>query len=164
MAKFSLASILSEIGNKIVIALRDSMQKKGLNASGKTSASIDYHYKQDGTKETLTVTVGNIIAFKAIENPGRKPNKSAKYVPFKDIRSWIDAKGISPIKGTKDSLAWAISRKIARDGWKVPNKFNPGGVITDVINDAMLEDVANQIKASTSKNIIQSTFDIPYPK
>ena len=164
MVKFSLASVLTEWGNKLVNSLRENIAKKGLNASGKTSSSINYHYSQEGTKDILTVTTGNIIAHKAIENPGRKPNKSAKFVPVKAIRSWIDAKGISPIKGTKDSLAWAISRKIARDGWKVPNKHNPGGVLTDTINDKMLEQIATEIKVATQKTIIQSTFDIPYPK
>jgi len=72
----------------------------------------------------------------ALEN-GRNPTKSSKAgsPTLKEvIRKWIDDKNIVP-KGkiSKDSLAFLIARKIHKEGIKVPNKYNKGGLVSNVV-------------------------------
>ncbi|HNQ20433.1 MAG TPA: hypothetical protein PKI46_05170, partial [Bacteroidales bacterium] len=56
------------------------------------------------------------------------------------ILKWIDDKKITPRGGiSKKTLAFLITRKIHREGIKVPNKYNEGGVISNVITDERIE-------------------------
>jgi hypothetical protein len=169
-----LDNILKNKGQEIVKGLRENMEKKGLNASGQTSARIRSEVTSGDNATTLTVYSPWTI--KAIENPGRKPNVSRKVgsEQVKGIRKWIDDKGITPWntsvihramnRDPLDSLAWAIATKQAKLGSPVPNRFNPGGVLTDTINDEFIEKTFNDIIQQVRTNLIQLTFDIPYPK
>jgi hypothetical protein len=76
--------------------------------------------------------------------------------PRKAIEDWIDKKKIvSNIP--KSSLAFLIQRKIFREGIKVPNKFNKGGVISNVITEARIDELVNRLKFI---NVIQFTSQV----
>ena len=77
------------------------------------------------------------------------------------IRKWIDDKGITPKDNiSKDSLAYLITRKIHREGWKPKNKY-PNGVISSVINDKAIKDLIQSLGSSVNvevKNDIWEQF------
>lgn len=49
------------------------------------------------------------------------------------ILRWVEQKGIQV--ENKKSFAYLVARKIDRDGVKVPNQFNSGGLVSNVITD-----------------------------
>ena len=77
------------------------------------------------------------------------------------IKQWIDDKGITPRDNiSKDSLAFLISRKIHREGWKPKNSY-PNGVISSVINDNAIKDLLSSLGANVKlqvKNDIWQSF------
>ena len=77
------------------------------------------------------------------------------------IKQWIDDKGITPRDNiSKDSLAFLISRKIHREGWK-PKNIYPNGVISSVINDNAIKELLASLGANVKlqvKNDIWQTF------
>lgn len=63
------------------------------------------------------------------------------------ILKWIDDKRITPKPGTtKKALAFLIARKIHKEGIKVPNKYNAGGVISKVITEERISELISQLK------------------
>ena len=147
-----VATILTSEGKEIVKDLQDSMSSKGLNASGKTSKSITYQ-----VEETLTKAILKIIANRSI-GALQFGRKAGRMPPRDVIRQWIDSKPISLTGGmTKDQLAYLIQRKIGREGIKVPNRFNPGGVISDVINDELIDSIFKKIKLASVNRLVEAT-------
>ena len=148
----SIGTILNANGKQIVTDLQRSMSSKGLNASRKTSDSIKYE-----VSETLTKSVLKIIANRSIGalQYGRKPGR----MPPRDvIRQWIDNKPLTlQGKMTKDQLAYLIQRKLGREGIKVPNRYNVGGVITDVINDELIARIFKEIKSASINRLVEAT-------
>ena len=147
-----IGTILTSEGKDIVKDLQNSMSSKGLNASGKTSKSIASKVEETLTKAILTITANRSIgALQHGRRPGRMPPRDA-------IREWIDSKPISLTGGmTKDQLAYLIQRKIGREGIKVPNRFNPGGVISDVINDELINSIFKKIKLASVNRLVEAT-------
>ena len=62
------------------------------------------------------------------------------------IRKWIDVKGIVPKDGiSKESLSFLIARKIHEKGIKVPNKFNKGGLVANVVTTKKINELSNNL-------------------
>ncbi len=99
--------------------------KLGLRASGKFADSLEY--KIQGNKLTMYGAYHSLI----MEN-GRS---SGGFPPLKLIEEWIETKkGLPAIfVEKKKQFAFIIARKIAKEGIKVPNKYNKGKVISDVV-------------------------------
>ncbi len=99
--------------------------KLGLRASGKFEEGLEYEVK--GDKLTMH-GAGHSIFMEYGRGPGGFP-------PLKAIEEWIETKkGLPAIfVEKKKQFAFLIARKIAREGTKVPNKYNDGKVISDVV-------------------------------
>lgn len=71
---------------------------------------------------------------------GREPGK---FPPRKVIEDWIETKSSLPaeFKEKKSQFAFLIARKIAKEGIKVPNEFNAGGVISEVVDEFLGNDI-----------------------
>jgi len=54
------------------------------------------------------------------------------------------------VKGIEDINPWMAARKIVREGIKVPNRHNAGGVISGVINEEWIDKL--QIKILDVQN------------
>ena len=78
------------------------------------------------------------------------------YPPRKAIEDWIDAKGLK-YDIPKSSLAFLIARKIFREGIKVPNKYNAGGVISNVITEQRVQELIDQLRMV---NVLQVSSEI----
>ena len=118
-----------------------------VNASGALAESIKYTI--DGYR--LKVQGNDYIYY--LQN-GRKPGGRP---PIKVIRQWIDDKGIVPDKGSKDSLAWAIAKKIEQDGttiYKAGGSDLVSGIFNEALQNSIESDFANLIASEISSEIL----------
>lgn len=85
--------------------------------------------------------------------------KAGTWPPRAAIEKWIDDKKIKFEGITKSSLAFLIQRKIFREGIKVPNKFNEGGVISNILTVERIDALVKQLDyvnlAQVSSEIIE---------
>ena len=144
--------ILNSNGKQIVKDLQGSMSSKRLDASGDTSKSISYAVEETLTKAILRIMANRSIG--ALQHGRRK----GRWPPRDAIRKWIDSKPISLTDGmTKDQLAYIIQRKIGLEGIEVPNFHNPGGVISDVINDQLIDKIFKEVKLASVNRLVEAT-------
>jgi len=124
--------------------LKDNVDKN-FKATGKTRDSIVSKIEGD----SAIIEGSSILEFG--EFGRRKTQKvTAKGTgTLRDIiREWIDVKGITPRDGiSKDSLAFLITRKIHRDGIKVPNKYNEGAILSNVLNEKAIQELLDEFGA-----------------
>ena len=156
----SVHDILERYGGKIVEDLRRSMADKKLNASGDTSRSIEY--KVTDGKIIMSLEILAHLALIVLER-GRGPNRGGSGGGLRaGIEKWVDSKPIRPFdpKMTKDQLVFLIVRKIAREGIKVPNRYNPGNVISDVITDDLIRKINREVIQSNIDHMIQTVKQV----
>lgn len=147
-----ISSILEANGKQIVKDLQESLRSKGLNASGQTSQSISYN-----VEETLNKTILSILSNRSI-GALQFGRRAGKQPPGDVIRKWIDDKPIQPQGSiTKDQLAFLIARKIGREGIKVPNRYNPGGAISDVINQNLIDEIFKEVVQASINRLKTAT-------
>ncbi len=106
-----------------------SYDEKGLRASGQYADELEAIVVQSGTKINAKI-VGPIQSI--FMEGGRDPNRDPSQQAVKNLgwylKQWVEDKGISV-------NPYAAAHKIVYSGIQVPNRYNPGGVISDVIND-----------------------------
>ena len=143
--------IKNQIYNKYLDRLKEKLIAKydelGLRASGKYADELESEIQED----TLIMKGANHSEFMEF---GRN---SGKFPPINVIENWIEIKqGLPSIfKENKKKYAFIIARKIAREGIKVPNQFNKGDVISDVINSFLandIEEMINEVRRSLFNN------------
>ena len=139
--------------NETTTALVENYNRLGLRASGEWEQSLK------GTQEETETGIKVIISGSKYTEQlsiGRRPGKMP---PRQVILNWIREKNIqSELK--PQTLAYLIQRKIGTEGIKVPNKYNAGGLVTDVltterIND-LIKNVGNVILAKQKSDILTS--------
>lgn len=157
-----IEEILNKYGDQIVDGLRKSMDQKGLNASGKTKASIESKVFRENFYTVLEITAG--IGLLALSEPypelgikgGRGKNVRTTGELKKAITLWVDQKPITPRdKISKKSLIYLITRKIATQGIEVPNYYNKGGVISDVITPALIDRIIDEVLEAQGREFIE---------
>lgn len=141
MTKFD---IIKKYSAKIIDNIKESIDRKGLNASGKAKKSL----KDESSPGQLLITGADHIYY--MQN-GRKPNRdkslSSIRAMYPIMLDWVNDKGIT--KGSEAEtkrFAYLAGRKIVLKGIDVPNKFNPGGVVSDVVNDKILDDFSRELQ------------------
>lgn len=60
--------------------------------------------------------------------------KAGSFPPVSAIKKWIQDKNRTVGANIPEEAAFAIAYVMKRDGIKVPNKYNGGGVVSDIIN------------------------------
>jgi hypothetical protein len=114
--------------------LRDNLRSQDRVVTGKTADSINFEVTESKDKTTFTVFASKVLP---ILQEGRRP--SAKMPPIKPILQWIKDRGIKA-NIPDQSLAWAIAKKIQRDGYK-----GTPGLISSVINDNLIDTITDGI-------------------
>ena len=104
--------------------------RKEMRASGDFAESLEIEGTFNGA-----VIKGN--AYGEQLEDGRKPTEkghSGGDYLIDRIREWIKVKNIVPKDGNEESLAWAITKKIHKEGW---DRKDHGGVnlLSDAISD-----------------------------
>lgn len=112
-------------------------EQLGLRASGKFADELEPEVKGD-----------RLVMYGAYHSQfmeyGREPGK---FPPRKAIEDWIDTKRGLPaeFRERKSQFAFLIARKIATEGIKVPNEFNAGGVISEVVDGFLANDIKEML-------------------
>lgn len=139
--------------NETTTALIENYNKLGLRASGEWEKSLKGTHEETDTGIKVIISGAKYTEQLSI---GRKPGKMP---PRQVILDWIREKNIhSELK--PQTLAYLIQRKIGTEGIKVPNKYNRGGLITDVLTNERINDliknVGNVILAKQRSDILIS--------
>ena len=134
--------------------LIDKYNQLGLRASGKWEKELETEQIQHSTGVKAVITGMNYTEQLEI---GRL---AGSFPPLAPIRQWIDDKGIIPKGITKDSLAFLIGRKIKEQGIKVPNKYNAGGLVTDVITDKRVNELVDSVASVVIKDVTSEIYNI----
>ncbi|CAL2085082.1 hypothetical protein [Tenacibaculum sp. 190524A02b] len=110
----------------------------GLRASGK------YEEALEATVDKNTLTMWGAYHSIFME----KGRSSGGFPPRKAIEDWIERKSTLPLifKEKKRQFAYIIARKIAEEGIRVPNEFNRGKVISEVIDDFLANDIYEMLE------------------
>ena len=123
-----------------------SYDEKGLRASGQYADELEAIVVQSGTKINAKI-VGPIQSI--FMEGGRGPNRNQSQQAVKNLgwylKQWVADKGI-------DVNPYAAAHKIVYLGIQVPNPHNPGGVISDVIDDEWFE----QLNKVIGLDVLQS--------
>lgn len=110
----------------LVADLQLNYERLGLKASGQLGKSLNNEVVERDNGITILIKGQNYSYW--LER-GRKAG--GKMPPYEAIRQWVKDKNIKSNIPEK-SLIYLIRRKIGRDGIRVPNKYNAGGLISDV--------------------------------
>lgn len=142
--------ILQDFGNRLVRNLQSRIPK----VSGKSSRSIAI---DELTPERLVIGGSEYIG--VFEYGRGKTNNKGRGVSgsLRDkIKEWILAKGIKFEGMTVDSMAWAISKKIHKEGnllFRSLTKGQGSGVLSEALTEGMLINLQKQISEIRIKEI-----------
>lgn len=143
------ADIVTEYLNKTKGDLVKSYRDKGLKASGKYEKGLTISVEDTGRKIKAYIESEGHVWFM---EKGRKPNRdqSAKAVRSlgKILEKWVQDKGISV-------NPYAAAYKIVHKGIEVPNKYNIGEVVTEVITDEWYDKLIEKL-SEWHINVIKS--------
>lgn len=142
-----IADIVKDYCDKTLKNLIKSYEDKGLRASGRYARELKSIVTKSGTKTNAQIT-GPIEAY--FMEHGREPNKVQDHQAVKNLgwylQQWVKDKGI-------DVNPYAAAHKIVHEGVTVPNPHNPGGVISDIINDQWFAELNKLIGFDVIKDI-----------
>lgn len=131
--------IFAKYFNKLRLELIAKYDELELRASGEYARELEVVISQDSVKMLSAVQA----AF--MEN-GISPS-GHPYGPVRAIERWIETKDSLPpiFKEKKDTLKFAIARKIANEGIRVPNENNRGKVVSEVIDGFIENDLPEML-------------------
>lgn len=133
-------------------ALVENYDALGLRASGRWARSLAPYQTRENNRFLVGIMGEKYTG--AIEF-GRRPNRNQtkealqKWVGWAGstfLADWVKAKGlrISP---------YAVAWKIARQGWRVPNSFNKGGLVSNVVTDKRINELMEELRVFYLKEI-----------
>ena len=108
-------------------------------------------------KETVVTDYGSGVK---IEAPAyvfqmEEGRDSGSMPPIKAIKQWIKDKNANAGTDIPEEAAYAIAYVIKRDGIKVPNRFNKGGVVSTLLNDAAVKKLAAEVNKIIRAEILR---------
>ena len=123
-------------------ALRQEYNSRGRKASGYFGEHIDVEMYDEGGRMRTPLYVGALVF-------GRKPTSGGgggKSL-YSIILDWIKVKGITPDepKMTDNTLAYLITRKIHKQGIKIPNQFNDGKLLDNTFTAESIQDLKGEL-------------------
>jgi hypothetical protein len=131
--------------NETKTDLIKNYDKLGLRASGNWANQLEQFNTESGNLYKLGILGEKYTG--AIEF-GRRGNFNQTE---KAIKKWVGWAGSTFIKewtkkkGIPETASYAIAYKIAREGWKVPNRFNAGGLVSDVITKSRISELMKKL-------------------
>jgi hypothetical protein len=144
MSTITLGGRDEEIYHRFLERLRLKLIAKYVELGLKASGSYEDELEAEVLPNKLIMWGAGHSYF--MEN-GRAAGKFPPYNPttgtFDEISEWVDNKGILPddFKENKKTFVYLIARKIANEGIEVPNKYNKGKVVSDVVDDFLANDI-----------------------
>jgi hypothetical protein len=153
----TLIDLITDEMNATKDLVANSYRDKGLKASGKFEQDLEVVIEEQ-TGVIKARLLGSSHSY--YMQYGRRPNaeqtaKQARSLGY-ILEQWVKDKGISV---NPYAAAW----KIVREGIKVPNTHNSGGVISDVVNDKWIEGISNKLIARQTELINSDILKIWQP-
>ena len=134
-------------------ALIENYNRLGLRSSGEWEQSLK------GTQEETETGIKVIILGAKYTEQLSIGRRQGKMPPRQVILNWIREKNIQS-ELQPQTLAYLIQRKIGRDGIKVPNKYNAGGLVSDVLTNErineLIKNVGNVVLKEQRSDILTS--------
>lgn len=131
--------------------LIDNYIKTGRKASGNWGRTLDNFVTKSETKLSFGV-VGEEYTGALIY--GRSPNKQNTGGLLDAIKQWVIDKNIQ-------INPYAVTRKIAKEGIKIPNKYNKGDILSNVLTDNYIEssiDIVSEYYGTKLKNWVKNVL------
>ena len=75
--------------------------------------------------------------------------------PIKAIKQWIKDKNANAGTDIPEEAAYAIAYVIKRDGIRVPNRNNAGGVVSSLLNDAEVKRMTAEVNEIIKAEILK---------
>lgn len=154
MAANTLPEALNQLGQQFVDSLRQELETKRINAGGNLSRSVRYEIVGEGDEIGLALfwdDYGDIVD----EGRGRSNRGGPKQTWRDKIILWMNKKpGFAPRQQiTKEQLAFLITRKINRKGYKAKPWIQPAldRVINQDFQELFGDAVANEIEKILNK-------------
>lgn len=120
-------------------ALKMSARTKGLTASGEFEESLEVFVDGETDIHAGVKAAAHAWEMEYGRGPNKRQDKGMIAFIYHILLEWMEVKGVHDIN------PWMAARKIVMEGIKVPNKYNPGGVLSDVINDEWLDQLQEKI-------------------
>jgi hypothetical protein len=119
-------------------------KRLGLKASGKWESDLESKIEEKPGRYIISFLGSKHSQFMVngrLRNASQTPESIRAFVGWAGstfLAQWVKDKGlnISP---------FAVAYKIARQGIKVPNRFNSGTLLSDIINDQRISDLLGDI-------------------
>lgn len=132
------------------VALIVEYDRQGLRASGSYAESIEpFVSKSDRGYKAIMKAAYHSQFMESGRNPNTEKSVEAAKRLYPVIIQWVEDKGLGFDKGH----IFAICLKIVYEGIKVPNKYNPGGVVSNVISKDRVDILMNKIGESFQSQI-----------
>lgn len=154
MAANSLPEALNQLGQQFVDSLRQELDSKRINAGGNLSRSVRYEIVGEGDEIGLALfwdDYGDIVD----EGRGRSTKGGPNQTWRDKIIQWMNRKpGFAPRQQiTKEQLAFLITRKINRKGYKAKPWIQPAldRVINQDFQELFGDAIANEIEKILNK-------------
>jgi hypothetical protein len=134
------------------VELVANYKRLGLRASGRWEQSLVHNVDTQGSKTTGTITGEDYTEY--MEN-GRRPNRDQSKKAIRGFVGWAGSTFIKKWLEDKGLLAnpYAVAYKIATKGIKVPNLYNKGGLVSNVLTRAALDELRAQLSGAAAINI-----------
>lgn len=145
---------MSKYGQSTVAQIQANLSATGTNATGKTSKSLRFEVSEKDDTQILTV-IGGRKYFMTVET-GRKAtpqykNPSTEFVAA--IKEWMEAKGIQ-------GPAYGIAKSIHQKGTKLFQQGGRKSIVSNVINQGLVDQISAEILSQFSTAYLQSTVKI----
>lgn len=138
-------SKLEEFADEVIAEIQENIKTnpvyrgKPAYASGETSASL----KRDWQGDTLIISgAGHIFTLEFGRKPTINASKGIGETLQKRIRNWMDDKDVatSETPQKRNSISWAISKNIHKEGTLLYQSVKAGGKPTGTLQSAISEE------------------------
>lgn len=136
---------VSDFFKDVIADIILDQQSKRITASGGSAQSLRFEATEDGGK-----LFGS--GYFKYQVSGRGPGR---FPPIQRITDWINAKGIRPESGTVEGMAFAIAKKIAKQGTDIFQQKRPGLEISQIVQDQRPQ-LRQQLLKGTKEELLQS--------
>jgi hypothetical protein len=137
-------AILKNFAEDVIAGIRSRIP----NVTGQSSQSLGYRIDASG------LTIYSSMKYFTVLETGRKPGKRP---PVSVIEQWIKEKPIASDISTK-SLAFLIARKIGEEGSLLYRQGGKSGVISDSINEKVIQEKLIDSLSETFRDYIINEF------
>ena len=120
--------IIREEMESLIKDITAAYEASGKKVSGEFERGLEVIYKPNSA-----VLEG--YAYLAGRAAGKMP-------PVENILEWVQARGIQPLKGTQTGLAWAIAKKIAREGTAKENHLK---IYEQVVTPERIQSILDRV-------------------